>query len=212
MKGFISRVWKRDIRNTTWWQNDRHYLVNNSSSRHYHDLNIQLCCLCRCVVGVQTFQRKVVPSARLYAILLGLLDAEDEGTRAFETSRTTYPTTEYHMSAERNNRQDCRGNFSYRKSWLFYIKPRVTFTNITVYMAPFSVFVYLQQLCWAKWVYGESGQRVSATLRWESSASVNYPSVRVVSECQLPFGESRQRVSATFSSRNFRLFIFCLKI
>ena len=42
---FISQVWKQDIRNATWWQNYRQYFVKNSSSRHCHDFNIQLCLL-----------------------------------------------------------------------------------------------------------------------------------------------------------------------
>jgi len=179
------RLWKalyHRFGKPRWWQNDRQYFVKNSSIRHCLDLNIQLCCTCNCVVGVQTFQRKVVPSARLYTILLGTLDTENKGARAFETSRTIYPTTQHHISEERNNRQDCRGNFGYRMSWLSDVKPRVNFTkpasNITVYIAPVSVFVYLQQLCRAKWVYGES----------------------------------RQRVSATLPSKNYLLFIFCLKI
>jgi hypothetical protein len=55
--------------------------------------------MCRCVVGVQTFQRKVVPpSSELYTIILELLNTEDQGTRVFETSTTTYPTTRHHIS------------------------------------------------------------------------------------------------------------------
>ena len=77
-------------------------------------------------------------------ILLALLDTEDEGKRVSETSRTAYRTTRHHISEERNNQQDCKGNFGYRMSRLFYVKSRVNFTkpasNITVCMVPISVF------------------------------------------------------------------------